>query len=426
MTSPVFDLLPGESLVIYEGDGSWVAPGSVAKGCRIRVEFSWAAGTLVHFDFCGQEASLGWKSDSGVLMLRGSEVSNLVMLDDTTAALNPCVIGDVDADIDTVIFHVCNFVPYLQLGEGRSRPLTFEHGGWIIELEQVSDARDRIRDVRRLGGGAVTHVGAIRDASGSSYAWAAVQEILDGFGQFLNWAASDRVPILLPVGIRGEERLVEAWGDPRRQLGRSGMRWFSAHDPETLSSMWPRFASMWSDREWRAALTVAGELYADSHHGAPLEIRIVTAWAALEIMAWQWLTRIENLDAGKVDSENADWRIRRMLKSMQVPIGIRPSMAALTDFANGRDGPKTVADLRNRVVHPKEGVDILDISSETKQQAWNLALWYMELALMKLCQWDGPYLDRTRSPPLWEGNVSYPPWNQSTNIERDPAGTEGS
>ena len=57
------------------------------------------------------------------------------------------------------------------------------------------------------------------------------------------------------------------------------------------------------------------------------------AWAALEILAWQWLTRVDNLDPNKVDSRNADWRIRRMLKSMEVPIHIRPSMAVLLDFA---------------------------------------------------------------------------------------------
>ena len=51
MTNPVFDLLPGGTLVIYEGDGIWATPGSDPKGCGVRVEFSWAAGTLVHFDF---------------------------------------------------------------------------------------------------------------------------------------------------------------------------------------------------------------------------------------------------------------------------------------------------------------------------------------------------------------------------------------
>lgn len=51
MTNPVFDLLPGETLVVYEGDGFWAAPGSVPMDCEVRVEFSWAAGALVHFDF---------------------------------------------------------------------------------------------------------------------------------------------------------------------------------------------------------------------------------------------------------------------------------------------------------------------------------------------------------------------------------------
>ena len=44
---------------------------------------------------------------------------------------------------------------------------------------------------------------------------------------------------------------------------------------------------------------------------------------------------------------------------------------------------------------------------------------------MKLCQWEGPY-DRTQSLPLREGNVSYPPWTQTTNLERSPSGAAGS
>ena len=124
------------------------------------------------------------------------------MLDDTTAALNPCVIGDIEARLDTVIFHVCNFVPDVQIGEAGPHRLTFEHDRWIIELNEVSDARDRIREVRRRGGGTVTHVGTIRAQSGSSYAWVEVQDTLDGFGQFLNWAASDRVPAAQFICVR--------------------------------------------------------------------------------------------------------------------------------------------------------------------------------------------------------------------------------
>ena len=88
-----------------------------------------------------------------MLTLGDSVVSNLVMLDDTTAALNPCVIGDIDARLDTVIFHVCNFVPYVQIGEVGPHRLTFEHGRWIIELEQVSDAVTELRGATAWRGG---------------------------------------------------------------------------------------------------------------------------------------------------------------------------------------------------------------------------------------------------------------------------------
>ena len=50
MTEPVFDLLPGDTLSLFDGEGRWVDADSESALGRVRVEFNWSGGTLVHLD----------------------------------------------------------------------------------------------------------------------------------------------------------------------------------------------------------------------------------------------------------------------------------------------------------------------------------------------------------------------------------------
>ncbi|MFP3883351.1 MAG: hypothetical protein ACLFWH_13670, partial [Actinomycetota bacterium] len=167
-----------------------------------------------------------------------------------------------------------------------------------------------------------------------------------------------------------------------------------------MELMWPHFADYWQQTDWRSVLTLASELYADSHHSAPLELRTVTAWLALESFSWQWLTKNLQLDPAYIDDKYADWRIRKMLSSMAIPIEIPDTLSRLRVYSQGQDGPKTLSLLRNDIVHPKEGQDLLQLENVIKQEAWRLATWYLELALLRACKSSGPYIDRTQTLPI--------------------------
>jgi hypothetical protein len=409
---PAFDLLPGGTVSIYDGPAIWITNEGEESNCQVTATFSWAAGTILRLESLEGIDENTLYDMGGVLRLpNGAENDSLLFIDHETAVLGRWEVGDVDAPLDEIVLNVCNFVPYLEVSTNGSPPVVeLVDQEWVITLVQLADARDRLQQRKSTGGGTVTHVAVLRTIEGSSFSWNQAKDVMIGFGHFLRWAAGDRVPVLLPVGFNSGRRLIEHWGDPQRSLGKSALRWFSAHHPETLAETWPGFIERWSDLRWREGLTVATELFSVAHHGLPLEIRILLSQSALEVISWQWLTLVDGLEETTIDDKNADWRIRRMLNGIGVPIEIPASLGALTTMADGQDGPKTLAIIRNLVSHPKSGRGIMGLDHDAKIDAWRLSLWYLELAFMKLCGWDGPYLDRTRPLPLHEGDVSFPPW----------------
>jgi hypothetical protein len=398
------DLKPGEVVTLYDGDASVGKPNSSLSPCRLLVTFDWLAGTHLRFDCVSDPAPL--LGSSAQIDVDGTAIAVLVNSPTTAVLPGRTIVGDPESAIDEIEFQVCNFPPYLSSAD----PLEFRCGGWRVQLRQHRDARDRVDVIRNRGGGAVTHVGVLTDTSASTFSWNEAESILSGFAHFLDWAASDRVPLLGERGVRDNEVVVQAWGDPKRHIGRSSIRWLSSNHPHVMQSMWLHFADYWQETDWRSVLTLTSELYADSHHSAPLELRTVTAWLALESFSWQWLTKNLHLDPFYIDDKHADWRIRKMLGSMAIPTDIPDTLSRLRGHSQGQDGPKTLALLRNDIVHPKEGQDLLQLDGVIKQEAWRLTTWYLELALLRACGSVGPYIDRTQALPINNAIVVDPPW----------------
>ena len=66
-----------------------------------------------------------------------------------------------------------------------------------------------------------------------------------------------------------------------------------------------------------------------------------------------------------------------------------------------------IKEIRNRITHPKkyeESTTILKYSSEAREEVSNLCIWYLELCLLKLFDYEGIYRNRLYKLSLREGN----------------------
>jgi len=98
--------------------------------------------------------------------------------------------------------------------------------------------------------------------------------------------------------------------------------------------------------------------------------------------------------------------IRLLVESCGIPTGIPPGLCDLEAKAKElkwKDGPEALAAVRNLLVHPDRRKDL------PYYDAWRLAEWYVELALLGVLCFSGEYSNRTKAQ-RWVGAVEPVPW----------------
>ena len=143
---------------------------------------------------------------------------------------------------------------------------------------------------------------------------------------------------------------------------------------------------------------------------------LVLGMAALDLLsALIVVGRCRSMSAQKHDQLNAAKKPRALLKALGVPADIPPRYAALTAFAEkcGKsDSCEALVELRHGFVHPNEerrSVVFGSVGRAAVSDAWQLSLWYQELALLRLLRHRGSYRNRTTAKRV--GQVEPVPWS---------------
>lgn len=419
--SPTYDLRPGKVTELYEGPVTVTIGPHEGTGSG-RVWFDWERAVRVSASGDGQIAlaMIDDEADWSVSLPGVGEVAIEKL--DSTATVPPGAWqletiavadgGDFDAELTRVDFQLANFTVFLDGGvDGASWRLLLGDDRWHVTIDQVEDASERLKALRRSGGGAVTHAGRLEHPNGSPFAWSQATEILHGLQLLLAFAAGDRVPVLLPVGYDSDgNAVVYGLRSPRRESYHGRFRWCGPLLVGALTDVWSRFLDLWEHADTKRMWKLAGELYVEAQHGDNLETRLVDAQSLLEVLAWDRLVRVGGRDPDSVDGRSADWRIRKMLGQIGAPDEVPDTMPETRRQWPGWDGPKVIAELRNSVVHPTDIKAILQLSATVKHDVFRLAMWYADLALLRLLAHDGNHLNRTGTLPIFEGQGEPLPW----------------
>ena len=242
----------------------------------------------------------------------------------------------------------------------------------------------------------------IRQSEGSSFSADSpeIESIRFSLTLFLSFVSGQSVGSALPVGFvdSGEKQFVE-WGstniDPIAQFE----SWYDFRFPDYLSPLFERFVERLSETLWQRTLVTAIRSYATANRlRADFTFGLATAFMALESLTWTILVRREGwLDPDGYGELTAADSLRLLLKWVSVPVEVPHFLATLDSVASSQnmDGPEVLAWIRNRIVHPDKK-DQLDYGPV--RDAWKLSLWYLELLLLRLFDYEGPYKSRVDSP----------------------------
>jgi hypothetical protein len=219
----------------------------------------------------------------------------------------------------------------------------------------------------------------------------------------LSLVAGAEIGVGPAVGMDAAGRVVWAdWGAPRFQP-EPVWRWCPEH---LVNQALPALAVGWSSLAGDPALQRVIER-ADSHLLAAngpgvLDVRIPVACSGLELLGWAVLQRRQWLTRDGLGRLPAAGRVRLLLQWAGIPVGLPTQLGALA-ARRGRlgqpdvAGPELVFDVRNSLVHPPKRIEEPEWPDNAELlEAWLLATWYLELAVVRLLGYQGEYHSRLR------------------------------
>lgn len=335
---------------------------------------------------------------------------------------------------DRVLFHLVNFVKYIGepiYGDTADRFLALPRlrlydKEWDITIDALPDAVAVHREVDRVRGYALTHVGQLRRRDGGEISRSAARRQLDALSCLLTFARGSHCPPILPVGFAGDKQVYRSWDGAMPDPYAPYFSWFPRGPYGNGTNLAGLFAGVnhrWKNPVWCGLLPRVMGLYARANSPRPVDIAIITAQVALESLAWAYL--VEEKEAwsrGRFKGANFHSYLRALLQELCIPTTVPPDLTRLEEFRQGQraqgddsdlnDAPRVLARVRNDLVHASARTSAR-ADADVRIDAWNLACQYIEMILLAIFGYEGSYLDRTDK----SYRVRVVPWVSSTDGE---------
>lgn len=355
-------------------------------------------------------------------LLLGMAFVNRRTLGDKQGIVGICpraFLGDRSIAVSEILFSLPNFPDFLgtplrvpgQGGFFRGR-LHFEDEQYLILLDKTEDYDDRKRKLEESGGYLIQCGGKITSKKGVIRA-EDLEALLHRFNVFLCFVAGRKSSLCFLKGIHEGESLWTDYTGYNNDLFGYVESWSSALSIFNLNPLWQRFTELWKVPENKHFLELVITWYIESNtRGALVEGSIIKTQAALELL-YNWLVveqrqLIMGNDASGIAASN---KIRLLLSQFNVSTGVPVSLTSLHQFAEKGDGAEIIVWIRNCLVHgnkPKRE-DLVKVDLKVRNEALQLGLWWVELALLYILGYNEKYASRTRENK-WRGEGDYVPW----------------
>ncbi|HXH81375.1 MAG TPA: hypothetical protein VNN07_00435 [Candidatus Tectomicrobia bacterium] len=323
---------------------------------------------------------------------------------------------------DSLRFSLVNFPDYMgapvscepESRGGFTGRLDFSAGLGECRLDEIPEAAPLVKKAKRDAGFAISHVGHWIPASGTMTAQQAetIVRMLHLWFGFLRGAWAGPV---FPQGLTGSTAVWRQFAAWRIGESPATATWFPRRTPLDLSSAFRGFSHRWNDPAWQDALNSAVSWFVEANSpGAVPETRIVLAQIALELLAWVHVVETRSLHSRTDFTRlSAAGRIRILLQQLGIPSSVPDHLTEIPTFddRDAFDGPGVITAVRNAPVHATDQKRklIAKLDGWHRFQCGQIALHYLELALLALFGHDGTYARRGWEG--WKGEDEVPvPW----------------
>jgi hypothetical protein len=321
------------------------------------------------------------------------------------------------AGAEVIQFQILNLMEfYAGAGAGPVDALQSEH--WRCELHPEGNARALLKQLEQEGGYALTHRCTLTRRDGGVINRNASGEVLHAMAHFFAFIQGAWAPPLFARGLAAAAVCWCEWHHRYHQRWQSHFpSWFNEAEGESMQQLFPGFMARWESELWRDALRTTVYWYVQcNREGFGIDGALVLAQAALERMAWTYVVEDRCLLSAKAFSKlPADDQLRLFLASAGVPVALTeysPALGRRAKEHNWADGVQAIVEVRNALVHGNptgRKKHFSDGGRDVLFEAWQLALYLLELAVLRICGYEGMHASRLDLPQML-GKVVRVPW----------------
>lgn len=428
-----------QPVVLYNG-AAVLTQGSVSLSGAAKVQLEWQPRSSLRFHF-EVDSSNTVGVELGEASLRLSTISHDASVyvrkiqhgwsgipgasQKTSGSVKPVEIGS-GSSLSSVVFHVVNFRNYLGRGVGNGAGMMWagrgvtETDGWRVTLDKVNH-ETIFEEVEAVSGSAITHVGKLERTDGSTFSKDDADRLLEGLFRYLSFCRGSWAAPVLVVGQDANDiRVFEQWRDWKIQPWWRTATWFNDFSVEGFEAGLPGFWKLWNNETWNEPLLLALHWYCEANMSAGgVEGSVILAQAAFELLAWTLLVEDRTvLSEDGFQKLPAMDKLRLLISHCGIPLEIPLSLATLSSVAkaeNWVDAPQALTEYRNALVHanPKKRQRVLSVDVAARHDAWDLSLWYLELVLLRLFEYEGQYSNRIRRVGFRGDEVEPVPWKRT-------------
>jgi len=321
-------------------------------------------------------------------------------------------------------FQVVNFNDFFTPGVYASPTFGFpphvaelQHGGWRIRLTAVPEFKEIFKSVGETGGYAFTHLGSVERADGSLFSAQDADAVLDALRRFLSFARGAASSLPVRWGAAADGSVVwEQWGGQPVDPWKGRDTWFDEQHGNLLTELFDAFARTKADADLGPPFSLALHWYQSSNiRAGGMEGAIILGLTALDLLgAMVVVDRAKLISDSKYDKLSANDKLARLLGVLKLTNAIPPKLTNLTVFAAVNawsTASEALAEIRHGYVHSnrKRRQVVLSAVNLATFEAWQLSLWYQEVALLYLLGHQGEYRNRMTAESL--GEVDRVPWS---------------
>lgn len=343
----------------------------------------------------------------------------------------PCVLGDRSIGVSEVRFSVPNMdkirgsntytlTDNNGLSQNANR-LEFSAGVYKITIDWRQDYEEMRDNLSWKGGYMVLYGGRIARSDGKPLTLEEVRNDLYSVGRFLSFLNGKRTTPIFLHGVHEGEVLWRDYTEFNVQRETPARSWSPKMFNPQIGQLLTNFFEYNKDKDDDYALDVAIHWYTEANTGAGyLEGSTIMAQSALELLYnWILIEKMQLIKGKDAENISAANKIRLLLSQMKIDYMAPASFVFLNGFIEDTpeiaDAPEATVYVRNAIVHAQleKRKKLQSIPLPARQQALELTLWYIEMALLFVLGYNAGYVDR-RNAQI--GNMlSTVPWQELQN-----------